>query len=157
MTKSIEIIILTIQRQQSDFVMVKNETHRNKFLKIPVFSLKVLAETPNDDTLETFAILTGGQNKYEVHIGEIGLYFENAAKNSCASEIPLPYPMYDHMAVIVENILVLCGGYTGPKEVMTSNCHRFNKTSHTWTSLANLPVPLTESSLVANGKLFPEK
>ena len=137
--------------------MVKKKTTGINFLKIPFFSLKVLAETPNDDTLETFAILTGGQNKYEVHIGEIGLYFENAAKNSCASEIALPYPMYDHMAVIVENILVLCGGYTGPKEVMTSNCHRFNKSSNNWTSLANLPVPLTESALVSNGKIFPEK
>ena len=96
--------------------------------------------------------MTGGQNKYQVHISEIGLFFGNTQKNSCVSVISLPYPMYDHMAVIAENVLVLCGGYTGPKEVMTSNCHWFDKASKTWPPLTDLPVPMTESSLVSNGK-----
>ena len=65
------------------------------------------------ETQETFAILTGGQNQYEVHIPEIGLFFGDNGKNSCLSETNLPYPMYDHMAVVVDNSLVLCGGFIG--------------------------------------------
>ena len=112
------------------------------------------ATSNNYETQETFAILTGGQNEYQVHIGEIGLFFGNTGKNSCLSEITLPYPMYDHMAVVVENTLVLCGGFIGPSEVMTSKCHKFNKSSNTWAPLPDLPSPIIDSSLVSNGNNY---
>ncbi len=93
--------------------------------------------------------MTGGRNQFQVHIAAIDMF--KSDETTCLSSVSLPFTMYDHMAATLMGMVVLCGGFTGTSQFVTTKCNGFNPKFNLWMPLPDLPFPLRDAAPVSIG------